>query len=267
MYRLASPVDRVIRFRSAELLPPAHLRIYYYGTTDPRVFAAACDNITRELTTRGLRPGHRVLDIGSGIGNVALGLVGHLHGGYDGLEIHPEAVAWCQRTITPRYPGFRFHRADVANRAYNPGGRVRASDYRIPFLDHTFDFILLASVFTHMMPDEVTQYLNEISRVLAPRGVCVASFFLLNDESRAGIDAGSSFMSFEVEHPSRVCRLHDPDVPEAAVAFDEAWVRGAIERAGLGIRDLRRGRWWSGGAHDQDVLTLVRAERLTNVPQ
>jgi methylase of polypeptide subunit release factors len=43
--------------------------------------------------TRGLRPEHRVLDIGSGIGNVALGLADYLRGSYDGLEIHPDAVA------------------------------------------------------------------------------------------------------------------------------------------------------------------------------
>jgi hypothetical protein len=34
-----------------------------------------------------------------------------------------------------------------------------------------------------MLPDAVEQYLREISRLLAPGGVCVASYFLLNDET------------------------------------------------------------------------------------
>jgi SAM-dependent methyltransferase len=257
LYRIATPVDRIARWRSDTLLPPAHLRIYYYSTWNPKVFARACQIARIELTSRGLQPEHRVLDIGSGIGNLSLGLIGYLRGGYDGIEIHPEAVAWCQQAITRRHPTFRFHRADLASRAYNPHGRVSPSAYTFPFPNHTFDFIVLASVFTHMLPDAVEQYLGEISRLLAPGGVCVASYFLLNDETRAGVDAGRSFMSFGVEHPSGLCRLNDATMPEAAVALEEAFVRRVHEQAGLRIADVRRGRWWSGEAHDQDVLTVV----------
>ena len=77
-----------------------------------------------------------------------------------------------------------------------------ASAYRFPFADQAFDFIFLASVFTHMLPDAVEHYVHEISRLLAPGGVCVASYFLLNGETRTGVDAGSSFMSFRAAHPS-----------------------------------------------------------------
>jgi len=199
----------------------------------------------------------RVVEIGSGIGNLALGLNDFLTATYDGLEIHPAAVAWCQRAITPRYPAFRFHRADVASRAYNPGGTVPASAYRFPFPDRAFDFIFLASVFTHMMPDAVERYVHELSRLLAPGGTCVESYFLLNDETRRGVEAGRSFMSFGIEHPSGVCLLHDSFVPEAAVALDEGFVRRIHAEAGLRIHDVRRGQWWNGERHDQDVLTAA----------
>ena len=238
-------------------MPPAHLRVYYYRIWSPKAFTRAGEVARTELTIRGLRPEHRVLDIGSGIGNLAISLVGYLHGGYDGVEIHPEAVAWCQRAITPRHPGFRFHRADVASRAYNPHGLVPASAYRFPFRDQSFDFIFLASVFTHMLPDAVEHYLHEISRLLAPDGVCVASYFLLNDETRTGVDQGHSFMTFSVRHPSGLCRLHDATIPEAAVAIEEMFVQRIHDEAGLRIRDIRRGRWWSGEADDQDVLAVV----------
>jgi SAM-dependent methyltransferase len=257
VYRIATAVDRIVYGRRDTLLPPAHLRLYYYRTWSPKGFARACDAARTELAIRGLRPDHRVLDIGSGIGNLAISLTGYLRGGYDGVEIHPEAVAWCQQAITRKHPGFRFHRADLASRAYNPGGLIPASEYRFPFPDETFDFIFLSSVFTHMLPDAVEHYLQEMSRLLAPGGVCVASYFLINDQTRAGIDQGLSFMSFSVPHGSGVCRLHDAAIPEAAVAFEETFIQSIHEQAGLQIRDIRRGRWWSGQPHDQDVLAVV----------
>jgi SAM-dependent methyltransferase len=258
IHRLVTAAERVVRWNDDTLLPPAHLRIWYYNTLRPSAFARACETARTELVTRGLRPEHRVLDIGSGIGNLAIGLTGYLTGTYDGIEIHPEAVAWCQRAITPRYPAFRFRRADVASEAYNPRGAAPASMYRFPFPDRSFDFIFLSSVFTHMLPEAVEHYLHEIARLLAPDGVSVASYFLLGDDARAGVERGRSFIPFRVTHPSGLCRLHDAAVPEAAVALDESFVRDAHRRAGLRIRDMRRGAWWSGTAHDQDVLAVER---------
>ena len=37
-------------------------------------------------------------------------------GSYEGLDIVDVGIDWCQRTITPRFPRFRFHLADVFNR-------------------------------------------------------------------------------------------------------------------------------------------------------
>jgi SAM-dependent methyltransferase len=254
---MVTPVDRIIRWRSDALLPPAHLRIYYYRTRSPEMFARVCADARTELTTRGLRPEHRVLDIGCGVGNLALGLVGYLTGGYDGIDIHAEAIAWCTHAITSRHPTFRFHRADLASRAYNPRGHESAAAYRFPFPDQTFDAIFLGSVFTHMLPDAVESYVREIARLLRPGGMCVASYFLITDESRRGVSEGRSFMSFGVAHPSGLCRLHDATTPEAAVALEETFVRRIHEHVGLVIRDIRRGGWWSGDRHDQDVVTAV----------
>jgi SAM-dependent methyltransferase len=252
-YRAWTPIDRL--YRRDPLLPPAHLRVYYYRSTHPSAFHAACETVKIELVSRGLQPHHRVLDIGSGIGNLAVALLGDLRGGYDGVEIHPEAVTWCQQAITTRYPTFRFHRADLANTAYNPGGTAHADRYRFAFPDRSFDFVYLGSVFTHMPVEEVEQYVREIARLLAPGGRCIASFFLLDGDSRGGIDAGASFMPFGKEDATGRFRLHDAAVPGAAIAIDEAWVRALFAREGLAIADLRRGRWWSGIAHDQDIVT------------
>src|SRR5215831_18384356 len=177
-------------------VPPADLRAYYYRTRDLAAFTRARDAVRVEVLTHGLKPTDRVLDIGSGIGNLALALIDTHQSTYDGVEINPDAAAWCRRAITPRNQRFRFHHADVAGGAYNPSGRLTAAAYRFPFAGASFDFVFLGSVFTHMLPADVAHYVAEIGRVLAPGGTCAASFFLLNDDRASAVAQGRSFMPF-----------------------------------------------------------------------
>ncbi len=76
MYRGVTVAERLVNWRNDEPVPPAHLRFYYYRTLDRKRFARACEDVRNELMLQGLRPEHRVLDIGSGLGNLALGCWG-----------------------------------------------------------------------------------------------------------------------------------------------------------------------------------------------
>lgn len=257
LYRMYSPLDRVVR-PTNRLLPPAHLRAYYYRTMRPDAYVRACERLRTEARYHGIQPEDRILDIGCGVGNLAVGLMDDFAGSYVGLDTHREAIAWCEANISARDPRFTFVHADIHSGAYNPRGRQSAAAYRFPFADAAFDIVILASVFTHMLPDGVARYLGEISRVLRPGGRCVASFFLLNRASREGIVAGRSFMTFPHEHASGQCRLHDLATPEAAVALDEGFVERAHSGAGLEIQSIRRGAWSQGTSDDQDVVASVR---------
>lgn len=258
-YRAGSVLERALpSTRSSVPLPPLHLRMYYYRTASHEAFLRFCDNARNELVSRGLRPEHRIVDIGSGIGNLAIGLRDFSTAPYRGFDVHREAVAWCREHITAVHPLFRFDHVDVASVAYNPRGSEISPAFGFPVEDASADFVYLGSVITHLLPDIAERYVEEVSRMLAPGGRCVLTCFLIDDERRDAVERGLPFLSFPVVHPSGVCRLHDARTPEAAVAFEGDFLRTTFARHGLDVGDLRRGDWWQGKAHDHDVYTLIK---------
>jgi SAM-dependent methyltransferase len=213
----------------------------------------------------GLRPDEAVLEPGCGSGRMAEALTGHLSadGSYHGFDVMAEAVRWCQEHITPRHPNFHFEHVDVYNGNYNPKGRLAADEFAFPHPDDSFDFVILTSVFTHMLPAGVRHYLEEIRRVLRPSGRCVATWFVLNDESQALMNQGLSMRDFVYEGDGYLYSIRKR--PEAAIAYREEAVRELFEGAGLKLRDpIHYGRW-SGradGIRGQDITVATRpAER------
>jgi SAM-dependent methyltransferase len=54
--------------------------------------------------------------------------------------------------------------------------------YKIPADNATVDLVILFSVFTHMLRDDLRFYLSEFRRILRPAGRVYATVFLLDDE-------------------------------------------------------------------------------------
>jgi SAM-dependent methyltransferase len=221
--------------------------------------------VSRLVDLGGLTPASAVLDIGSGIGRLAVALTSFLgpKGSYDGLDVVPSGVEWCSQNITPRHPRFRFTLADVFNGEYNPRGTVQPSQYRLPYPDGSFDLVVLTSVFTHMLPRDMEHYVDEIARVLVPGGRCFATYSLLNEESRRLMESGASDIRFK--HMVGQYAVVDPDVPELAVGYEENYVREIFEQRGLGCVGIYYGNWSgrepsdrSSGLGQDDVLTSRR---------
>ncbi len=209
----------------------------------------------------GLRPNHRVLDVGCGVGRIAGPLTRYLSppGSYEGLDVVRAGIRWCQKTITRRHPHFRFQWIDVWNRAYNPRGRCQGSAFTFPFPAEHFDFVILTSVFTHMLPDDLEHYLAEVSRLLKEGGKCLITFFLLNAESRSLAQVQPTRPVFRHERGDYV--LQDAELPEAAVAYEEAFVRRLFERYQLRILEPIHHGGWCGRRHCRDGQDLVVAFR------
>lgn len=210
-----------------------------------------------------LAPQERVLDIGCGIGRMALPLTQYLRSGtYDGVDVAAEGVAWCAEHITPHYDNFRFQRLDLAHPLYNPTGTRRTKDVRLPFEDGAFDFIFLTSVLTHLTADETRAYAREVKRLLAPGGRCFMTAFMLNGPARQGLTEGRGILPFDGASPEAEIYAY-VDNPTAAVAFDEDFLLSIFLASGL--RRTRRpiyGRW-SGrltpGNSFQDINLLQAA--------
>lgn len=213
----------------------------------------------RELA--GLKPDEAVLDVGCGVGRMAAPLTGFLNpaGRYEGFDIVPANVRWCRREIAPRWPNFRFRHADIYNREYNPGGKVLGHEFRFPYPDSTFDFAFLTSVFTHLMPPDAAHYLGELGRVLKPGGRCLATFFLLNPESRRLVDENRGRITLLPGDGQY--RVHRADIPETCIALDERFIQGEAETAGLSLDPVRYGSWCGreSGFEFQDLAILRKA--------
>lgn len=207
----------------------------------------------------GLQAHHHVLDIGCGIGRIAIPLTNYLNkeGSYDGFDIVQEGIDWCQQRIHPRFPNFNFKHIPLRNDLYNLESTEKAEQFTFPYPDQSFDFIILTSVFTHMQDKEVAQYLKEISRVLKPQGTCFATFFLIDERSEAFLKSSASpFFAHDYGH----YMLHDQKVKDANIAYKLPYINSILSEANMHIRHFHPG-WWAGGEKSQcvdfqDVLIL-----------
>jgi SAM-dependent methyltransferase len=240
------------------------------GITPPQsmwAMVGAAENFTEQgrafssyLVEKGrLTPGSSVLDVGCGLGKYAIHLAPFLNDGgrYEGFDVEWPSVQWCQIAVTPRFPHARFIHTPLKNDMYNRQATASAAAFRFPYADENFDLVFLASVFTHMFAADVANYVSEIARVLKPGGRCVATFYLLNEEKRAGIAAGTAAFTFAIAHQGSW--IETSHLPEAAVAHEETAALAIFGAVGLTLAEpVRYGAWAAEGWQDQDFVIVEK---------
>ena len=129
---------------------------------------------------------------------------------------------------------------------------IRAGSF--PYPDGSFDFAIATSVFTHLMPDDVSHYLQEIARVLDRGGTLFATFFIVDEFAVSKIRAGHTRWLRE-ERPDGLW-VHDPAKPEIAVGYTPEWIEKKMLEADLAIDTIRFGSWSGRDAavNLQDIL-------------
>lgn len=210
----------------------------------------------------GLKRNHKVLDVGCGIGRMAIPLTNYLDpqlGSYEGFDPMPVGIKWCKEHIHKRFPNFNFTLVDVGNDLYISHVKKDGSALMFPYDSATFDFCFLTSVFTHLLPSETSNYLSEINRVLKPGARCFATFFILDKESKQQIEKGNSSFSFPFSYEENW--VMDLNAKAANVGYENEWLRNALKSAQLDMIAFYPGSWrGESNAKDfQDICIFEKA--------
>ena len=237
--------------------PPGHL-ISGVGPGDYHEIGRHTVGLVERMA--GVRARDRVLDVGCGLGRIAWPLSERLgrRGSYVGLDVVRAYTDWCRDHLGLDPRRFTFHHADIRTSLYNPDGEIEPEEFAFPWSDESFDLAIATSLFTHLMPEAAAHYLTEIARVLAPGGRVFMSFFLLDTRGREAAATGATYPTFGA--PMEHGLLHDPAVPESAVAYDPQWLGGRLTAAGLQVVGVHAGKWKDPSGLDyQDVVVAARS--------
>ena len=199
--------------------PPAELM--FCGDGDFRAIGA--EFLERLVRDAGLERRHRVLDIGCGVGRLAIPLTQYLDaaGSYDGVDPVAAGIAWCTATITPAYPNARFLHLDLHHPLYNPHGSLKTALTPLPFPNGSFDFVSMISV-TDSSRDGGRPTLRQRNRAPArPRRQLFCNRLFDELSPRAPRWLPASAISPSIPAGEGPLYYANPDTPLAAVGYDE----------------------------------------------
>ena len=203
-----------------------------------------------------LQPHENVLDVGCGVGRMTMPLTKYLKTGkYEGFDVFSDGIKWCKENIEVNNPNFHFNVIDVFHKEYNKNGKQKASEYKFPFPDEAFDFVFLASIFTHLSPKDMENYFSEIARVMKKNVRCLISYFLLNSESSELMKTKDSKIDikYKLDGYSSISETN----PERVIGYDEKFIRQLYESNDISIVEpIHFGNWCGRKEHlsFQDII-------------
>ena len=150
------------------------------------------------------------------------------------------------------YPNWRFVHADVNHPYYNNVvGEHSPESYPLPFDAESFDLVIANSLFTHLRPQVVAHYLQEVARLLSPVGVAWLTFYV------------ASIATERFQHQAAGYLTSDSNMHESAIAFTTKDAKALLLGSGLDLQSFIPGTWLTGAKqrrnqHEQDCFVLRR---------
>jgi SAM-dependent methyltransferase len=150
---------------SSDKIPPPSLRIKEHGDNDSQRFFEVgkrtvedIENILQRHLRRSLLSFQNILDFGCGCGRNMIWLYRCTSKpNYYGTDIDEKAIEWCKNNL----PFATFS----VNTSFPP----------LPFMPDTFDLIIIISVFTHLDEEMQLAWIQELHRILKPKGIVLLS--------------------------------------------------------------------------------------------
>lgn len=258
-YMSIIPFDAIFRnINRMGNYPPIHLRrhVSLLGSLD----GPGYEFVAYLKLLTGLKSGQRLWDVGCGCGLLELALEqGSWRGSLIGVDIHKPSIEWAQSNISRRIPEFQFVHADIYNQAYAPNGKKTTEQWLSAFAENNFDVIIAKSLFTHMLPDELTLYFEHISARLQPTGKALLTFYLLNEEQEHLTQQNKIRFIWPV--PNSKYAVKNLVAPTAAVAYCESYLLELLAEKGLQLSGTIRYGAWSGrkdALSYQDIAVVER---------
>ncbi len=159
-------------------------------------------------------------------------------GRYLGIDVDREMLDWCRAHFDA--PRFEFVQSTHASEVYR-NDQAGAAPFRIPRADASVDFVFGTSVLTHVLEDGLVNYLDEAARILRPGRFLAMSCFC-TDYPPSTYGGRHTF-----PHQIGAAWVESRAVPEAVVAYPEAFLLDQSRRAGFATAELRRNT--GGGQH------------------
>jgi len=206
-------------------MPPEEMR-KMVGPMDTIHF----ENSTGNLLYDFLSPEtyRNIFDFGCGCGRLARQLMQqHVQPErYVGIDIHKGMIKWCQNNLSSHAPQFTFSHHNVFNLSLNPDAKAQTDAF--PVGNSAFNLIIAHSIFTHLKEQQTAYYLQEASRILAPDGILISTWFLFD----------KTFFPMMQESQNTLF-INDIDVSNAVI-YDKNWLIHTAASAGLSITSIQK---------------------------
>jgi hypothetical protein len=94
-----------------------------------------------------------------------------------------------------------------------------------------------------MVSEDIDNHIAEIARVMKLGGVCLATYLYWTQCRGRILRLGLTSPKLAYEFKSQTCRVEKPQLPEAAIAYDERFLRDLYAKHGFIIERIVHGEW------------------------